>query len=365
MRIIRPTLLLDERRCLENIDRIVAKAVRSNVNLRPHFKTHQSHEIGRWFRSRGVTSCTVSSLSMASYFVEDNWSDITVAFPINIHEFETINRLAGKIKLNLLVSSTDVLSLLKPRISEKVNIYIDIDTGYNRTGFKPNDLQSIDIVLRQMTECTFFRFAGFLSHAGHSYKCRTYQEIKNIHEREIEFMDDLSRKYKLEFPDLKISVGDTPSCSVVENFEGVDEIRPGNSVFYDLTQAMIGSCALENIAVAMACPVVATYPKRNEIIIYGGGVHFSKDSLIDEQGIQLFGRVVLLKNNGWELPPTSMYLKSLSQEHGIIAAEEGEAADVKVGDILGILPVHSCLMANAMDSYQKLDGVVIDKMSSL
>jgi len=33
----------------------------------------------------------------------------------------------------------------------------------------------------------------------------------------------------------------------------VDEIRPGNFVFYDLMQYRIGSCSVGQIAVAMAC----------------------------------------------------------------------------------------------------------------
>ncbi|MEQ9413859.1 MAG: amidophosphoribosyltransferase, partial [Cyclobacteriaceae bacterium] len=104
-----PTLLLDKQKCIQNIDRLVDKAKQSNVNLRPHFKTHQSHEIGRWFKERGVSCCTVSSLKMAQYFSEDGWNDITVAFPLNCLEVDLINTLASTIQLNLLVSVGEVL----------------------------------------------------------------------------------------------------------------------------------------------------------------------------------------------------------------------------------------------------------------
>jgi len=33
---------------------------------------------------------------------------------------------------------------------------------------------------------------------------------------------------------LKISYGDTPTCCVSENFPGVDELRPGNFIFFDM-----------------------------------------------------------------------------------------------------------------------------------
>ena len=98
-----PTLLLDKQKCIRNIQRMVEKAKKNNVVFRPHFKTHQSHEVGRWFRNEGVTRITVSSLTMAEYFAQDGWKDITVAIPVNVHEKERINRLASTITLNLLV----------------------------------------------------------------------------------------------------------------------------------------------------------------------------------------------------------------------------------------------------------------------
>jgi D-serine deaminase-like pyridoxal phosphate-dependent protein len=136
----------------------------------------------------------------------------------------------------------------------------------------------------------------------------------------------------------------------------VNEIRPGNLVFYDLAQCAIGSCLIDQIAVAMACPVVAKYPDRNEVVVYGGGVHFSKDFLKQPDGIIHYGKIVNLNNAGWSVEETGMYVKSLSQEHGIIHAEKELAEKIKVGDFLGILPVHSCLTAESMKSYLTLDG---------
>jgi D-serine deaminase-like pyridoxal phosphate-dependent protein len=62
-----PTLLLDKKRCLRNIRKMLDKAKANNIPLRPHFKTPQSQTIGRWFRKMGVHQITVSSLRMAKY----------------------------------------------------------------------------------------------------------------------------------------------------------------------------------------------------------------------------------------------------------------------------------------------------------
>ena len=46
-----PTMVLNEEVCKSNIARMAAKAKAANVVFRPHFKTHQSREIGEWFRA--------------------------------------------------------------------------------------------------------------------------------------------------------------------------------------------------------------------------------------------------------------------------------------------------------------------------
>ena len=103
IQVTEPTMVLNEEVCKSNIARMAAKAKAANVVFRPHFKTHQSREIGEWFRASGVDKITVSSLNMAMKFAEWGWNDITVAFPVNCLEHEKINALAAKIRLNFVI----------------------------------------------------------------------------------------------------------------------------------------------------------------------------------------------------------------------------------------------------------------------
>lgn len=362
MEIVRPTLLLDEIKCKANIRRVVDKARKMGVTLRPHFKTHQSHEVGRWFREEGVTTCTVSSMRMASYFAEDGWADITVAFPLNYLEVEEINRLASSITLAICLVSVDSMSPLVKKLKQPVHCFIEIDSGYHRTGIEPSNHSAIDEIVKSISSNPLLTFNGFLTHAGQSYTCRSGQEILKIHQQTSTLMRKVGDRYRKDFPDLVISIGDTPSCSVASDFRDIGEIRPGNFVFYDLMQCAIGACTKENIAVAMACPVVALYPSRNEMVVHGGAVHFSKDFLKSEDGMPLYGEIVKLTREGWELPTLPLYLKSLSQEHGILHGPAEEIQKFKVGDVVGILPVHSCLTADAMGQYFTLEGKMIGMM---
>jgi D-serine deaminase-like pyridoxal phosphate-dependent protein len=362
MNIVRPTLLLDERKCKANIARIVNKAKEAGVKLRPHFKTHQSHEVGRWFLDLGVRQCTVSSVKMAEYFARDGWNDITIAFPVNPLEHSLINELASKVTLNVCAGSRASLQLLSEKLRYGVKVFIEIDNGYHRTGVQPKDAETIDEMMKVIHQSEWMEFVGFLSHAGHSYKCTSVEEVIAIHDKSKDIMTELGNRYREKFPSLVLSIGDTPSCSAATDFSGVDEIRPGNLVFYDLTQAKIGVCNLDDIAIAMACPVVEINRETNEIFVHGGGVHFSKDFLSKEDGSVSYGQVVRLTRQGWSLPPLKMFVKSLSQEHGIIHATNEELATITVGDVVGILPVHACLTADAMGEYFTLDGECISMM---
>ncbi len=361
MKIIEPTLLLDQNKCRANIRSMADKAERNGLFFRPHFKTHQSQEIGRWFREVGVQAITVSSLSMAQYFAADGWQDITVAFPVNLLEINKINQLAATVKLNLLAVNPEPVANLRALLIHPVGLFIKIDVGTHRTGLLPEDRTGIEAVLKEIEQSKKIEFKGFLTHAGHAYASRSAGAVQKIHESATAKLEQLKKIYRSSYPGLIISIGDTPTCSLAENWEGVDEIRPGNFVFYDLMQWQIGTCSFHQIAVALACPVVAKHADRQEVIIYGGAVHLSTDRLENEKGTNCFGLPVLFNGNGWNLPDGESYLRSISQEHGVIKASPSFFEKVKTGDVVGILPVHSCLTTDLAGHFLTTEGERIEK----
>jgi D-serine deaminase-like pyridoxal phosphate-dependent protein len=358
--ITKPTLLIDVGKCKENIFRMFSKSQTHGLDFRPHFKTHQSLEIGKWFKEIGTKKITVSSVTMADYFSSD-WNDITIAFPVNLPEIDRINDLAKRVCLNLLIENLESTLFLSKNVKFHVNVFLKIDVGSRRTGIDPTNTDLIDKILDITDTAPLLTYKGFLGHAGHTYECRTIEEIKQVHRESIEIMSKLKTKYIERYPDITISLGDTPGCSVAEDFSGIDEIRPGNFVFYDLTQNKIGSSSISQIAVALACPIVAIHKNRSEIVVYGGGVHLSKERLEDGEGT-IYGRVVEKTENSWGKVIPNMYVKSLSQEHGIISVSEDHIDQYTIGDYLMVLPVHSCMTANLMKSYNTLDGHNISKL---
>ena len=127
--IIRPTLVISKNTALNNIAQMTTKAEKSGVIFRPHFKTHQSSEIGEWFRDFCIRQITVSSVQMAEYFAEHGWSDITIAFPVNILEIENLRQLSKKINLNLLVESADTVRYLVKHLSTSYHPDLQTHSG--------------------------------------------------------------------------------------------------------------------------------------------------------------------------------------------------------------------------------------------
>ncbi len=357
-----PTLILDEKRCKANIHRMCRKANEQGVVLRPHFKTHQSKIIGRWFRDAGVHKITVSSVGMARYFAEDEWKDITIAFPVNVRQINEIRELSAQVMIGLLVLDADTIDLLGRNLNHPVSIWIKIDVGTHRTGIDPAQSDSIDAILGRLAQYPQLSFSGFLAHAGHTYHARTMTEVQRIYDHALAGLLDLKTTYVSAFPGLIISLGDTPGASMVGQFGPVDELRPGNFVFYDLMQEEIGACQMDDIAVAMACPVVAVHPERKQWIIYGGAIHFSKDFLQMEEGRKCFGRMVDIIDDTWiaENTMSNPLLISLSQEHGVVQCTDQNFDKCRPGDMSLWLPVHSCLTADAIGTYINMEGTPID-----
>ena len=180
-KIKKPTLILDENQTKRNIDKMAAKARDNGVLLRPHFKTHQSAEIGEWFRDRGISTITVSSVEMASYFIDHGWRDITIAFPINLRQLSEIDSLAKVADISILVESPDAIDQIGSSLKSQLGVWLKIDAGYGRTGIKWTQVDAIAEVANDVVEHLNLDLIGLLTHAGHTYRADSTDEIERIY----------------------------------------------------------------------------------------------------------------------------------------------------------------------------------------
>lgn len=345
-----PTLVVDEARARANIDRMARKAAASGVRFRPHFKTHRNVTVGGWFAAAGVTSITVSSLDMADRFAAAGWDDITLAFLVNPRQLPRLGELAWNLAarggaLGLVVDTPEAARAVRHVIGDTAPLWIKVDTGYGRSGIPWDDGARLEAVARSAA-C-----AGLLTHAGHSYRTAR-ADLPGLWE---ETAARLAAAREAAGRDLALSVGDTPTCSAVGSFTGVDEVRPGNFVFYDLMQRAAGVCGDEDLAACVACPVVALDPVRCRIVLHGGAVHLSKETLPGP----VYGVVGRLAGEGPRVLDDAP-LVELSQEHGIVQTAPARFGtlfgDVRTGDLLPVWPVHACLAGDAVLPARTLTG---------
>jgi D-serine deaminase-like pyridoxal phosphate-dependent protein len=351
-----PAFLVDRPTLVRNCTRMRDKARASGVGFRPHVKTHKCVEGARLQHGGATGPITVSTLAEAELFADAGFRDITYAVPIAParEKLARAAAIAARVeRLGVLIDSDAALRALE-EFDFTFDVFLKVDCGYHRAGVDPDSPDSVRLALA-LARSERVRFQGLLTHAGHSYNARDAAEVRRIAGEE---SGVLTRFRALLAPeglgDARRSVGSTPTTAVVDRFSECDEVRPGNYVFFDAFQTMLGSCALEDCAVSVLTTVVGSYPERSAIIVDAGALALSKD--VSPENIDpRFGYGIVCDATLRPLP--AMRIIALSQEHGKIAVQ----THVPVGTRLRIIPNHSCLTAAMFERYHVLDrGKVVD-----
>jgi D-serine deaminase-like pyridoxal phosphate-dependent protein len=328
-----------------NIQRMKQKAERHNLLFRPHVKTHQSKEVAAILKAEGIQKITVSSLDMCLNFIDMGFQDICIAIPFNLNEIQRLNAIPNHINIQICLDSMGVFQGLDASLTRQIEFYIKTDAGYGRSGLTIDKTSDFKQLIQAAESSDYLRFHGLLVHNGQMYQAKNTNEIHQLHNESVKQLNDLAKKLP---GDVFLSIGDTPAISITENFNGIDEIRPGNFVYYDLMQENLGVCKTEEIAVRLFAPVIGKYPERNELVVHAGAVHLSKEA-IQINGKDCYGQAVAIHTKeGRIILPKRINIIRLSQEHGIIHADAEMQSHINYGDFLEIIPIHSCLTANLM-----------------
>lgn len=364
-----PTLILDLIRLEHNIVAMARKARSFGVALRPHIKTHKCAEVASLQREQDAAGITVATLTEAELFAKAGFGDITQAFPLDQGKISRALQLAQKFDLALTVDDLGVAESLEEgaaRSDQRVTIWLKVDCGYHRAGIDPAGDYGI-LMATYLQQADHLRFAGILTHAGHSYKAASSAEVGAIAGLERDGMVAFARRLKDEgIKHPLVSIGSTPTMSVVDHLEGVDEIRPGNYVFYDRTQVALGSCMYQDCAVTVLATVVSHQPGSNRVVVDAGSLALSSDAgpvHLDE--VPTKGDV-LADPQEMEVNPR-LRVSAISQEHGIIQGYTANDVEyLPVGKKVRLLPNHACLTVAHYNHYAVVKGqLVIDQWKIL
>ncbi len=358
-----PCLLLDFGRVEQNASRISRKATATGVRLRPHVKTHKCIEVARIQTAGHSGAITVSTLAEARAFATHGFTDITYAVPIERGKFDAaIEILHGGVELNLLTDDAATVKLLDAACGKanlKTDVFVKIDCGTHRVGVEPHMAEAIEIP-RLIADSKNLTFAGILTHAGHSYDVKTKEEILAVARHERDVMAELADRLRSESIQVStVSIGSTPTMSLIDDLTGMDEIRPGNYIFYDNFQATLGSCSFADTALTVLTAVIHKDVSRRKLVVDAGGIALSKDrGPVGLDPLCGYGRVLDLEGND-----TGMRVTGVSQEHGEIMADDSPMFEkLNVGDRVRILANHSCMTAAQHSHYNILEnGEIVDR----
>jgi D-serine deaminase-like pyridoxal phosphate-dependent protein len=349
--------VLDVERVKRNAERISRRVLASGARLRPHVKTHKCVEVARLQTAGHSARLTVSTLAEARAFAAHGFTDLTYAVPIEPGKFaEAIELSKRSLRLALITDDPAIPARLNEaarRAGVSLEVFLKVDCGYHRCGVDPRAKEALEIP-RRIAASSNLRFAGILTHAGHAYHCRSKEELLAIARRERDLMIEFAAQLRasgIEAP--TISIGSTPTIASIDHLDGIDEVRPGNYIFFDAFQATLGSCGFEDCALTVLSAVVHRDRSRRQVIIDAGAVALSKDHGPVEFDPQCgYGRALDLA--GKDL---GLRVSSLSQEHGILRVEDEPTLDrLEVGARIRVLANHSCLAAAQHSHYHVLEG---------
>ena len=352
-----PALVLDVGRVRRNARRMAERVRGMGASLRPHVKTHKCVEVARLQTEGGGRRVTVSTLAEARAFNVHGFGDITYAVPVEPGKFREAIELSRECeRLSLITDDADIppaLDAAARAAGVTLDLFLKVDCGYHRVGVEPERPEAL-LIPRLITDAPNLRFAGILTHAGHSYHARSHEELRAIAGRERDVMTEFAARLRdegLEVP--CVSVGSTPTMTHVEHLDGVDEARPGNYIFFDAFQATLGSCGFSDCALTVLASVVHRDRARRKVVLDAGAIALSKDRGAHDLDASCgFGRVLDLAGRD-----TGLRVESLSQEHGAVQADAEAALErLRVGTRVRVLANHSCLTAAQHTHYHVLEG---------
>ena len=368
--LLTPTLLLDAGIMDRNIARMQERMTGLDVKLRPHIKTHKCIEIGKRQRDAGAKGITVSTFFEARAFAEAGFDDITWAFPIPPVYASKAAELSKTCTFRVVVDSMEAKGHLDKaaRVSgTKLHVWLKVDCGYHRAGVDPRSDEAEHLV-RALNASSVLEFDGILSHSGHSYQGRTRDEIMAAAREERDVMRDFAERMRAKGYDVPaISIGSTPAMSVIDDLDGIDEVRPGNYVFYDYTMAMLGVCGVQDCALTVLASVISHQKGSSHLITDAGALGLSKD--VGPTHLKNpMGMGPVYEDYEKKRLFAHIHMGTLSQEHGRVVADGPEHLEgrLQVGERLRILEHHSCLTAAQYDTYIVVqDGDIVDRWNIL
>ncbi len=347
-----PQVLIDNRRVQANITRMQEAASSRGIALRPHAKTHKIPQVAQLQVQRGAVGICCAKLGEADVFADAGIHDIRLPYPVHPVNASRVLALMSRAQVSIIVDDVEVArgwSDAMLAAGRVLDLLVKVDVGFHRCGIDPDSRHAVEAV-RTVADLPAIRLRGLLSHAGHGYSAGSTRELRDIARRERDWLIELADRAQLPSPE--ISVGATPTARFSLELDGITELRAGNYVYFDRTQVGLGAARVEDCALTILARVVSR-PAEDRIILDCGSKTLSSDAARGFQTAAGYGAV--LADLESDVIADELVIERLSEEHATVRANR--RSSLRTGELVRILPNHSCVVSNLVDAVQLVDGL--------
>ncbi|KAK0134528.1 D-threo-3-hydroxyaspartate dehydratase [Merluccius polli] len=346
-----PAMVVDVDTVRRNAQRMIDRCQELGVQLRPHMKTHKTLECGD-IMTGGTRRCVVvSTLAEASFYADHGFDDILYAYPLPFDKLESCAALSERLSLfQVLVDHPEALKLLSQRplsAGRPWHVWLKLDCGNGRAGVLHSEPEAL-LLAQAIAKTEGVELTGVYAHCGNTYHCKGVDQIQAVAQETTTLTLQFMEKLRAVGINCKSSIGSTPSCShPIKDMGQLSEVHPGNYVFYDVQQSLIGSCRMEDVAVRVLTRVIGHCPHRNQLLVDCGWAALSQDG-----GGKLPSGYAVIEGH------PDLKLLSMTQEHGRVEPITGELDYRKhpLGSLLTLVPHHSCATAMMHSVYHIHSG---------
>jgi D-serine deaminase-like pyridoxal phosphate-dependent protein len=362
-----PAVLVDKGRARRNLDRMQQAATGRGIRLRPHAKTHKSPVIARWQLERGAVGVCCAKLGEAEVFADAGFKDIRIPYPLNPANADRLIALAPRTRLSFIVDHPAVAAAWSRALhaaAVSVDVLVKVDVGFHRCGIDPSVATAVPFI-REVANLPGLRLRGLLSHAGQAYHATSEAHLHDIAAAEARTLVELAAAARAAGVTIKeLSAGCTPTARYSLQQDGLTEYRPGNFVYFDRTQVGLGAATLDDCALTVLARVVSA-PARDRLVLDAGSKTLGSDA---GRGFEPAGGYGLICAATAATEPSEairplpgLVIERLSEEHATVRVVDG-ASPLVPGDLVRIVPNHSCVVSNLIDQAWLVAGAEVSAL---
>ena len=329
-----PSVLIDLDIMERNIAAMQARCDELGIAFRPHIKTHKIPDIARRQVEAGATGIACQKVSEAEVFAAAGFRDIQI--PYNIVGARKTRRLAELAKtadISVTVDSRAVIDGIADAAQEvdaNIRVMVELVSLNQRTGTTPQDALEL---ARHIVACDNLDFEGVMVYPSDAAIRPRLQET-------LALLDDAG------IPVATISGGGSGAIRDSHLLPELTEMRVGTYVFYDWNSVNAGYTSYDNCAMRVRATVVSAN-EASRVILDAGSKAIQSETVDG-----LHGYIE-------EHPDARLHM--VNEEHGYCDFSACSSTPV-VGDILHVIPVHTCVVTNLHNRLYGIRGGVIEQV---